>query len=97
MSLIGSHCGGAGVPIEGSNCASCSSVVLETVLDRHRHVTTLILGHLDLPLSGGCGGTSIDINVDGIATVRGRDPHVLASVVTTDYWWRLTSWIGDCQ
>lgn len=95
MSLIRRDCGGAGVPIKGSNCAGCGCVVLETVLDRHCHVATLILGHLDLPLPGGCCGAGININVDGIALVRGRDPHVLSGVVSTDYWWRLTPWVGD--
>ena len=63
-------------------------MILETVLLWHHHVAALILGHLDLPLPGGASGPGVNVNVDLVTGVRGRDPHVLASVVATDYrWW----------
>ena len=39
----------------------CSSVVLEAVLHWHHQISALVLGHLDLPLSGGCRGPSVDV------------------------------------
>ena len=59
-------------------------MVLEAILFRSHHVSTLILGDFDLPLSGGGGGPSVDINTDLITLTGGRDEHVLARVVATD-------------
>ena len=56
-------------------------MVLETVLLGHHHVAALVLGHLDLPLPGGRRAGRVDIDGDDVAGGRGRDVHVLASVV----------------
>ena len=50
---------------------------------RSHHVATFILSHLDLPLPGGGGGQSVDVNADLITGDGGRDKHVLSSVVAT--------------
>ena len=39
----------------------CGSVVLEAVLHWHHQISALVLRHLDLPLSGGCRGPSVDV------------------------------------
>ena len=36
-------------------------MILETVQLGHHQVVALVLGHLDLPLSGGCRGPSVDV------------------------------------
>ena len=58
-------------------------MILKALLLRHHHVAALILGHLDLPLPGGRGGPSVDVDVDLVAGVGGGDPHVLPGVVST--------------
>ena len=68
-----------------ANLLTCGcGVILEAILFRSHHVSTLILGDFDLPLSGGGGGPGVDINVDLVTLRGGRDEHVLASVVATD-------------
>ena len=59
-------------------------MILEAILFRSHQVSTLILGDFDLPLPGGGGGQSVDINVDLVTLSGGRDEHVLASIVATD-------------
>ena len=47
-----------------------------------------VLRHLDVPGPCGGGGGGVDVNVDGDTGGTGGHPHVLASVVATDYrWW----------
>ena len=60
-----------------------SSVPLKTVLLRHVEVIALILGHLDIPGSGG-SGSSVKVKVEGVALLRSGNPHMLASILTTD-------------
>ena len=59
-------------------------MILEAVLLWSHHIAALVLSHLDLPLPGGGGGQSVDINVDLVTLGGGRDEHVLASIVATD-------------
>ena len=72
-------------------------MVLEAILFRSHHVSTLILGDFDLPLPGGGGGPGVDINVDLITLRGGRDEHVLSRVVATDSGRNRTSRVGDGQ
>ena len=72
-------------------------MILEAILFRSHQVSTLILGDFDLPLPGGGGGQSVDINVDLIALRGSRDEHVLASIVATDSGWNGSSRVGDGQ
>ena len=64
---------------------------------RSHQVSTLILGDFDLPLPGGGGGQSVDINVDLVTLSGGRDEHVLASIVAADSGRNRTSRVGDGQ
>lgn len=80
MKLGSRHGGGADVPVEGSNGADLGCVVLETILVWGHQVSTFILGHLDLPFPSGGGGARVNVNVDGVAAVRGRYEHMLACV-----------------
>ena len=70
---------------------------MKTVLFRSHHIAALVLSDLYLPLPGGGGGQSVDINVDLIALRRSRDEHVLASIVATDSGWNGSSRVGDGQ
>ena len=70
---------------------------MKAVLFRSHHVAAFVLSDLYLPLPGGGGGQSVDINVDLITLGRSRDEHVLASIVATDSGWNPASWIGDGQ
>ena len=40
--------------------------------------------YFDLPLPSSGGGTSVDVDVDLVALVGGRDPHMLTGVVAAD-------------
>ena len=62
----------------------CCCVVLETVQLGHHHVAAHVLGHLDLPLPGCASGPGVDVDIDLVAGVGGRHPHVLPGVVATD-------------
>ena len=70
---------------------------MKAVLFRSHHVAAFVLSDLYLPLPGGGGGQSVDINVDLIALRRSRDEHVLASIVATDSGWNGSSRVGDGQ
>merc|ERR1712018_810612 len=83
MGLGGGHRASAGVPIEAGNGTCRGRVILEAVLLRS-HVAALVLSHLDLPLPGGGGGQSVDVNVDLITLSGGGDEHVSTSIVATD-------------
>ena len=72
-------------------------MILKTVLLRHHHVATLVLGHLDLPLPGGPSGPGVDVDVDLVAGVGGGDPHVLAGVVAADGGWDGAPGVADSQ
>ena len=72
-------------------------MILEAILLRSHQVSTLILGDFDLPLPGGGGGQSVDINVDLVTLSGGRDEHVLASIVAADSGRNRTSRVGDGQ
>ena len=62
-------------------------MILETVLLRSHEVATLVLSDNNVPGPGGGGGGSVDVQRDGHTGVTGGNPHVLASVVATNYWW----------
>ena len=68
---------------------TCSGgVILKTALLRSHEVAALVLSHLDVPRPGGGGGGGVDVQGEGHTGVTGWNPHVLASVVATDYrWW----------
>ena len=51
---------------------------------RGHKVIALKLGHLDLPTSCSGSRTSVDVKIDLVTGVVGRDPHVLPGVVATD-------------
>jgi len=87
VNLGGCYSGSTGVPVKGCDGPSHCSMILKTVINWHHHVSTLVLGHLYLPFPGGGSGSCVDINVDGVAHIRGWDPHMLPSVVPTDYRW----------
>ena len=72
-------------------------MILEAILLRSHQVSTFILGDFDLPLPGGGGGQSVDINVDLIALSGGGDEHVLASVVAADGGWGGAPGVADSQ
>ena len=77
---------------------TCSGrVVLETVLLRSPLVATLVLGHLDLPTPRDPRGAGVEVDVDRVALVAGRDPHVLARVVATDGGRRHPARVGHSQ
>ena len=63
-------------------------VVLKTILLWSHEVATLVLSDSDVPFPGGGGGGGVDVQRDGHTGVTGRYPHVLASVVATNCWWR---------
>ena len=72
-------------------------MILEAILLRRHHIAALVLSHLDLPLPGGGGGQSVDVNVDLITLSGGRDVHVLASIVATNGWRNRPSRVRDGQ
>ena len=59
-------------------------MILKTVQLGHHQVVALVLGHLDLPLPGCASGPGVDVDIDLVAGVGGRHPHVLPGVVATD-------------
>ena len=97
MDLGGGDRGGAGVPVEGGDGALLCCEVLETILFWCHLVPTLELRHLDLPLPGGGGGAGVDVNVDLVAAGRGRDEHVLSSVIPADHRWGGSTRVGHCK
>ena len=72
-------------------------MILETILLRSHEVATLVLSHSDGPGPGGGGGGGVDVDVDGHTVVTGGHPHVLASVVATDYRRRSEPGNSDCE
>ena len=70
-------------------------MILETVLLRHHQVAALVLGHLDLPLPGGRGAPSVDVDVDLVTLGRGGHPHVLPSVGAADDGRCGAPWVTD--
>ena len=60
---------------------------MKTVLLRSSEVATLVLTDFDVPGPGGASGGGVDVHVDGHTGVTGGHPHVLTSVVATDYRW----------
>ena len=74
-----------------------SSVPLKTVLLWHIEVITLVLSHLDIPSSGGASSTGVDVKIELVAFIRSRDPHVLASINSTNYWWDSSPRVSNSQ
>jgi len=81
MSLRGCHHTRGCVSIEYGDGSSCCCEILEAILLWGHHVSTLILGDLNLPFTGAGGGSSIDVNVDSVARIWSRNKHMLSSAV----------------
>ena len=69
---------------------------MKTVLLWHIEVITLVLSHLDIPVSGG-SGTGVDVKIELVALIRSGDPHVLASINSTNYWWDSSPRVSNSQ
>ena len=70
---------------------------LQAVLLGHHEVIALKLGHLDLPRPRDARASSVHINVNLVAGVRGGDPHVLPGVDSTYYRRGCSTWVADSQ
>lgn len=72
-------------------------MILKTILLWSHLILTRELSRLYLPLPCSACAAGVDVDVDPVAKIRGRDKHMLTRVVATNDWRRNVTRVDDLK